>query len=110
MPNIENIKKYKNIHMIGIGGVSMSGIAAILKNWGFSVTGSDTANSENVTALMEKGIKVTIGHNLEDIAKSDIVVYSAAVKQDDPEMLEAQKLHIPTIERADFFIDSLQES
>ncbi len=102
MPNIENIKKYKNIHMIGIGGVSMSGIAAILKNWGFSVTGSDTANSENVTALMEKGIKVTIGHNLEDIAKSDIVVYSAAVKQDDPEMLEAQKLHIPTIERADF--------
>lgn len=102
MPNIENIKKYKNIHMIGIGGVSMSGIAAILKNWGFTVTGSDTSESENVTALIEKGIKVTLGHNLEDVAKSDVVVYSAAVKQDDPEMLEAKKLHIPTIERADF--------
>ncbi len=102
MPNIENIKKYKNIHMIGIGGVSMSGIAAILNNWGFTVTGSDTANSENVTALIEKGIKVTIGHDLKDIATADVVVYSAAVKQDDPEMLEAKKLHVPTIERADF--------
>lgn len=102
MPNIDNIKRYKNIHMIGIGGVSMSGIAAILKNWGFTVTGSDTNDSENIQALMQKGIKVVIGHSLEDVANSDIVVYSAAVKQDDPEMLEAKKLHIPTIERADF--------
>lgn len=102
MPNIDNIKRYKNIHMIGIGGVSMSGIAAILKNWGFTVTGSDTNDSENIQALMQKGIKVVIGHSLEDVANSDIVVYSAAVKQDDPEMLEAKNLHIPTIERADF--------
>ena len=102
MPNIDNIKKYTNIHMIGIGGVSMSGIAAILKNWGFHVTGSDSSDSENVKSLREKGFKVTIGHNLEDVAKSDIVVYSAAVKQDDPEMAEAKKQNIPTIERADF--------
>lgn len=102
MPNIDNIKKYKKIHMIGIGGVSMSGIAAILKNWGFNITGSDSSDSENVRALTEKGFKVTIGHNLEDVANSDIVVYSAAVKDDDPEMLEAKKLNIPTIERADF--------
>ena len=102
MPNIDNIIKYKKIHMIGIGGVSMSGIAAILKNWGFYVTGSDTSNSENVEILKQKNIKVTIGHNLEDVANSDIVVYSAAVKQDDPEMLEAKRLSIPTVERADF--------
>jgi len=102
MPNIENIKKYKKIYMIGIGGVSMSGIAAILKNWGFHVAGSDTSDSENVQSLIQKGIKVTIGHNIEDVGNSDVVVYSAAVKQDDPEMLEAQRLHIPTIERADF--------
>lgn len=102
MPNIENIKKYKNIHMIGIGGVSMSGIAAILTNWGFNVTGSDWSQSESTDKLISMGIKVTIGHNLDDIAKSDIVVYSAAIKQDDPEMLEAHKLNIPTIERADF--------
>ena len=102
MPNIDNLKKYKNVHMIGIGGVSMSGIAAILKNWGFHVTGSDASDSESVQALLKNDIKVTIGHNLEDIANSDIVVYSAAIKQDDIEMLEAKKLNIPTIERADF--------
>ena len=102
MPNIDTIKKYKNIHMIGIGGVSMSGIAAILKNWGFTVTGSDWAKSETTDKLNELGIKVTIGHNLEDVANSNIVVYSAAIKEDDPEMLEAKRLQIPTIERADF--------
>lgn len=102
MPNIENIKKYKNIHMIGIGGVSMSGIAAILTNWGFKVSGSDRSQSESTDKLTSMGINVTIGHNLEDIASSDVVVYSAAIKQDDPEMVEAKRLNIPTIERADF--------
>ena len=102
MPNIEHIKKYKNIHMIGIGGISMSGIAAILQNWGFTVTGSDASDSEAVQLLLKKGIKVVIGHNIEDVRNSDVVVYSAAIKQDDPEMLEAKKLGIPTIERADF--------
>ena len=102
MPNIDSIKKYKNIHMIGIGGVSMSGIAAILKNWGFSVTGSDWSKSETTDKLNQLGIKVVIGHSIEDVANSDVVVYSAAIKQEDPEMLEAKRLNIPTIERADF--------
>ena len=102
MPNIENIKKYKNIHMIGIGGVSMSGIAAILKNWGFNVTGSDSSESENTISLKEKGINVVIGHDINLIKTADVVVYSAAIKQDDPEMIEAKNLNIPTIERADF--------
>ena len=102
MPKIDNLKKYKNIHMIGIGGVSMSGIAEILHNWGFTVTGSDWADSETVQILIKKGIKVTVGHNLDDVKHADVVVYSAAIKPEDPEMLEAQKLNIPTIERADF--------
>ena len=97
MPNIENLKKYKNIHMIGIGGVSMSGIAAILSNWGFTVTGSDWVKSKNTDKLNQMGIKVSIGHNLEDISKADVVVYTAAIKKDDPEMLEAKRLNIPTI-------------
>ena len=80
----------------------MSGIAEILKNWGFHVTGSDANNSETISLLEKAGIKVTIGHNLEDVAKSDVVVYSAAIKQDDPEIVEAHRLNIPTIERADF--------
>lgn len=102
MPNIDELKKYKNIHMIGIGGVSMSGIAAILKNFGFTVTGSDMTESDATNSLKQKGIKVTIGHNLEDVAKSDVVVYTAAIKDTDPEILEAKRLNIKTIERADF--------
>ena len=91
MPNIENLKKYKNIHMIGIGGVSMSGIAAILKNWGFTVTGSDRTQSENTDKLNDLGIKVTIGSNLSDVDNSDVVVYSAAIKPDDPEMVGSKE-------------------
>ncbi len=102
MPKIDNLKKYKNIHMIGIGGVSMSGIAEILLNFGFSITGSDANSSEITDILSKKGIDVTIGHDINKISNSDLVVYSAAIKQDDPEMLEAKKLNIPTIERADF--------
>ena len=102
MPNIDNIKKYKKVHMIGIGGVSMSGIAAILKNWGFLVSGSDCAESENTLKLKELGISVTIGNNIDSVRNSDIIVYSAAIKEDNPEMIEAKRLNIPTMERADF--------
>lgn len=102
MPNIDNLRKYKNIHMIGIGGVSMSGIAAILANWGFHITGSDRADCETLAKLNQLGIKTTVGHNLDDVDSSDVVVYSAAIKQDDPEMIRAKELGIPTIERADF--------
>ena len=102
MPNIDNIKKYKNVHMVGIGGVSMSGIAEILQNWGFTVTGSDANQSLITDRLNDKGIKVTVGHDLNNIKNADVIVYSAAVKQDDPELLEAKRLNIPTIERANF--------
>ena len=102
MPNIDNIKKYKHIHMIGIGGVSMSGIAAILHNWGFSITGSDKVESDNTQKLANMNIPVVIGHNIKYISKADVIVYSAAVSKDDPEIVEAKRLNIPTIERADF--------
>lgn len=102
MPNIESIKKYKKIHMIGIGGISMSGIAEILLNFGFDVTGSDRTSSNTTDILIEKGIPVTIGHNIEQVKNSDLVVYSAAIKPDDPERLAAKECNIPTIERADF--------
>ena len=87
--------------MIGIGGVSMSGIAAILKNWGFHITGSDTSNSESVQLLLDSGIKVTIGHNLDVLSKADLVVYSAAIKPTDVELVKAHELGIPVVERAD---------
>ncbi len=103
MPNIDRIKKYKKIHMIGIGGVSMSGIAEILHQWGFEVTGSNNVVSELTNKLDANGIKVFIGHNSENITKDiDIVVYTAAISQDNPELIYAKELGIPTIERSDF--------
>ena len=102
MPNIEKLKKYKKIHMIGIGGVSMSGIAEILLNWGFEVSGSNNVENEATKKLQNVGIKVIIGHNEKNVIGSDIVVYTAAIKQDNPELISAKNLNIPTIERSDF--------
>ena len=102
MPNLNLIKKYNRVHMLGIGGVSMSGIAEILYKYGVTVTGSDMSNSEIVEKLISNGIPVTIGHDFENLAKADVVVYSAAIKEDDPEMQKAKELNIPTCERCDF--------
>lgn len=102
MPNIDDIKKYKKIHMIGIAGVSMSGIAEILNHWGFSVTGSNNVQNETTERLENHNIKVIIGHKPESVNGADLVVYTAAIKQDNPELVEAHKLGIPTMERADF--------
>lgn len=100
--NIENLKKYKHIHMIGIGGISMSGIAEILHNWGIFVTGSDCTKSKITDRLSSHGIYVSIGHDTEIIQNADLVVYSAAVKQNDPEMVAARNKNIEIIERSDF--------
>ena len=102
MINIQDLKKYKNIYMIGIGGVSMSGIAEILKNWGFTVTGSDWAESDTTRKLNLDGIHVIIGHDVNMVAKADLVVYTAAIKDTDVELIKAKELGIPTMERADF--------
>jgi UDP-N-acetylmuramate--alanine ligase len=102
MANIDELKQYKHIHLIGIGGVSMSGIAEILHYWGFIVTGSDASQSEVTDKLIRNHIPVTIGHDLENVSKSNLVVYSAAIKKDDPELQKAKELNIPVIERGTF--------
>lgn len=92
----------KKIHMVGIGGVSMSGIAHILKHFKYEITGSDQNESDVVEKLRKSGIPVTIGHDLKAVKESQLVVYTAAVKQDDPELVEAKNNNIPIMERADF--------
>ena len=80
----------------------MSGIAEMLKTWGFTVTGTDTTLSPIIRKLQRSGIFVRVGADFENLEKADVVVYTAAVKQDDPELVRAKELGIPTIERADF--------
>ena len=88
--------------MIGIGGISMSGIAEILANWGFSVSGSNNVDSEILHTLENAGIKVFVGHDAKNVIGADCVVYTAAIHQDNPELVHAKELGIPTIERSDF--------
>ena len=89
------------IHMIGIGGSSMSGLAEMLIDQGYSVTGSDRDETYLVHFVREKNAKVFIGHRAENVHGADLVVYSAAIAKDNPERTEAERLGIPSIERAE---------
>jgi UDP-N-acetylmuramate--alanine ligase len=83
------------IHFIGIGGVGMSGIAEVLQNLNYTVSGSDIADSAILRRLAKFDIKTFIGHDAKNLQNVDVVVISSAVKQDNPEVIEAKRLHIP---------------
>ncbi len=90
------------IYFIGIGGISMSGLAEILQTEGFQISGSDRAPSDLTHMLEERGVKVFYGQREENLtAELDLVVYTAAIKSDNPELLAANKLGIPTLTRAE---------
>ena len=76
-----NIASNEIIHFIGIGGIGMSGLAQIMKNMGFAVQGSDLNKNKNIDRLIQKGIKVYIGHNQKNLNKTTMVVISSAVKK-----------------------------
>ena len=98
---LNQIEKEKYIHFIGIGGVSMSGIAQILLGLGFKISGSDATASETTAQLENSGISVCIGQKAENITDQiGLVVYTAAIKQDNPELAKAREKGILCIERA----------
>ena len=86
LDKIENLDGYNTIHLIGIGGVSMSAIAETLKSWGYKVTGSDITESELTNRLSNDGIEVVIGHSTSLALKADLIIYNAAISEDDPEI------------------------
>ena len=94
------LTKVKKIHMIGIGGSGMCPLAQILHDKGYLLTGSDNNESDPLNRVKKLGIKVTMGHFPENVHGSELVVYSAAISKDNPELLEAERLSIPTMERS----------
>ena len=90
----------KRVHFIGIGGCSMSGLALILDNMGFNVTGSDLSESSYTKLLSKAGINFTIGHLPENVDGAELVVYTAAVKPDNCEFVHAKEKNIPLMERS----------
>lgn len=97
---LDKILPPATIHMIGIGGISMSGLAEILKNKGYTVQGSDANDSNIIKKLRENNIDVVIGHNENNIKNASAVIFTAAIKKDNPEYIEAQRRNIPLIERS----------
>jgi UDP-N-acetylmuramate--alanine ligase len=96
----------KRIHFIGIGGIGMSGIAEVLCNLGFIVTGSDARKSKNTDRLETLfGVGIAEGHKAENVGAAQVVVYSSAVKEDNPEVVEAKGRGIPVIPRAEMLAE-----
>lgn len=98
--SLDNLKPNSTIHMIGIGGISMSGLADILMYFGYKVTGSDMTETHITKKLRTQGAEIAIGQRAENIKNPDLVCFTAAIKQDNPELRAAKEKGIPLIERA----------
>jgi UDP-N-acetylmuramate--alanine ligase len=96
------------VHFVGIGGIGMSGIAEVLANLGYSVTGSDVSDSANVKRLRDKGVKVAVGHKAENIDGADVVVVSSAIKRDNPELIAARAKRLPVVRRAEMLAELMR--
>lgn len=98
-------KRYKSIHFVGIGGIGMSGIAQVLQNLGYRVTGSDVRASEMTERLSAMGIGIAIGHDPANIGDAQVVVISSAIGSENPEAMEAIRQGVPVIPRAEMLAE-----
>ena len=101
-------RPFQHIHFVGIGGIGMSGIAEVLANLGFRVSGSDQKKSEVTAHLEELKVEVTEGHNAENVGDAHVVVRSTAVRDDNPEIIEARRRSIPVIPRAEMLAELMR--
>ena len=100
--------KIQRIHFVGIGGIGMSGIAEVLLNLGYKISGSDLKSSAVTQRLAELGAKTFEGHAAEHVMGAEVVVTSSAIASDNPEVAEARKLHIPVIRRAEMLAELMR--
>ena len=96
------------VHFVGIGGIGMSGIAEVLLNLGYRVTGSDLAESDTTHRLQGLGAEIFLGHRAENLREADVVVTSSAVRKDNPEVVAAQERLIPVIPRAEMLAELMR--
>ena len=100
--------RVKHIHFVGIGGVGMCGIAEVLHNMAFEVTGSDMQSNANTQRLQSMGVKLVVGHDASLVKGADVVVISSAVRADNPEVLAANELKIPVVPRAEMLAELMR--
>jgi len=100
--------KLQRIHFVGIGGIGMSGIAEVLINLGYKISGSDLKSSAVTQRLATLGATISEGHRAENVSGAEVVVASSAVSSDNPEIVEARSLHIPVIQRAEMLAELMR--
>jgi UDP-N-acetylmuramate--alanine ligase len=100
--------KVKSIHFVGIGGAGMSGIAEVLANLGFTVSGSDLADSSTTRRLAGLGVRTVVGHAAENVSTADAVVISSAVRSDNPEVIAARARKVPVVPRAQMLAELMR--
>ena len=100
--------KTRRIHFVGVGGIGMSGIAELLANLGYAVSGSDAKRSAVTDRLESLGVTVQAGHAAANVGDADVVVYSSAVRPDNPEVAEATRRRIPVIPRAEMLAELMR--
>jgi UDP-N-acetylmuramate--alanine ligase len=101
-------KKIRQLHFVGIGGIGMSGIAEVLHNLGYLVTGSDSRESETTRRLSALGVRVAVGHRAENVEGADVVVRSSAVAQENVEVAAARQRLIPVVQRAEMLAELMR--
>jgi UDP-N-acetylmuramate--alanine ligase len=101
-------RNFQRIHLVGIGGIGMSGIAEVLLTLGYSVSGSDVKSSHITERLSDLGARVSEGHDARNVEGAQVVVVSSAVKEDNPEIVEAHRLKIPVIHRAEMLAELMR--
>lgn len=102
------LRKIKKIHFIGIGGIGMSGIAQVLLKLGYEVSGSDIQKTELTLELEKMGAKIVYTHRAQNVEKKDVVVYSSSISSDNCEIISAEKLKIPIIQRAEMLAELMR--
>jgi UDP-N-acetylmuramate--alanine ligase len=102
------LRKVERIHFVGIGGIGMSGIAEVLHNLGYSISGSDLADSETTRRLARLGVRCCTGHQAENVARADVVVVSSAVTAANIEVVAAKAAKIPVIPRAEMLAELMR--
>jgi UDP-N-acetylmuramate--alanine ligase len=95
------MRAYSRVHFVGIGGAGMSGIAEVLANLGYAVSGSDQSESATTRRLAQLGVRIAKGHAAENVADADVMVTSSAIRPDNPELLAARERRIPVVPRAE---------
>ena len=101
-------RRVRQIHFLGIGGIGMSGLAELLHRQGYAVSGSDLAEGATVERLRNLGVSVAIGHAASQVGNADVLVYSSAIRGNNPELLEAEQRKIPIIPRAEMLAEVMR--